>query len=55
MTVLDKLKKAKVNCVNHFVEKQYEVNVRFVDEATEMQIILAPQFQQQLANIQRNI
>ena len=25
MTVLYKFKKAKVNCVNHFVEEEYEV------------------------------
>ena len=40
MTVLDKLKKTKVNCVNHFVEEEYEVNVRFVNEAKGMQMIV---------------
>ena len=35
-TLLDELKKAKVNCVNHFVEEEYEVNVRIVDEAKGM-------------------
>ena len=40
MTVLLKLKKTKVNCVNHFVEEEYEVNVRFVNEAKGMQMIV---------------
>ena len=39
-TLLDELRKAKANCVNHFVEEEYEVNVRFVDEAKGMQMIL---------------
>ena len=30
--LLDELKKAKANCVNHFVKEEYEVNARFVDE-----------------------
>ena len=30
-TLLDELKKAKANCVNHFVGGKYLVNVRFVD------------------------
>ena len=29
-----------MNCVNHFVEEEYEVNVRFVDEAKGMQMIV---------------
>ena len=33
MAVLDELKKAEANCMNHFVEKKYKLNVRFVDEA----------------------
>ena len=40
MAVLDELKKAKANCVNHFVEEEYEVNVRFVDEAKGMNMIV---------------
>ena len=40
MTVLDELKKAKANCVNHFVEEEYEVNVRFVDEAKGINMIV---------------
>ena len=39
-TLLDELKKAKANFVNHFVEEEYEVNVRFVDEAKGMQMIV---------------
>ena len=39
-TLLDELKKAKANCVNHFVEEEYEVNVRFVDEAKGMNMIV---------------
>ena len=54
-TLLDELKKAKANCVNHFVEEEYEVNVRFVDEAKGMQMIVVLQFQSQLVNGWRNI
>ena len=36
--LLDELKKVKVNC--NFVEEEYEVNVRFVDEAKGMQMIV---------------
>ena len=39
-TLLHELKNAKANCVNHFVEEEYEVNVRFVDEAKGMQMIV---------------
>ena len=39
-TLLDKLKKAMENCVNNFVEEEYEVNVRFVDEAKGMNMIV---------------
>ena len=38
--LLDELKKAKVNCVNHFVEEEYDVNMRLLDEAKGMQMIL---------------
>ena len=31
--LLDELNKAILNCENHFVEEEYDVNVRFVDEA----------------------
>ena len=40
MVMLDDLKKTKANCVNHFVEEEYKVNVRFVDEAKGMQMIV---------------
>ena len=40
IVVFDELKKAKANCVNHFVEEEYKVNVRFVDENKGMQIIV---------------
>ena len=40
MTVLDELKKAKANCVNHFVKEEFEVNVRFLDEAKWMPMIV---------------
>ena len=38
--LLDELKMAKANCVNYFVEEEYEVNVRFVDEAKGMNMIV---------------
>ena len=38
--MMDELKKAKANCVNHFVEEEYEVNVRYVDEAKGMNMIV---------------
>ena len=38
--LLYELKMAKANCVNHFVEEEYEFNVRFVDEAKGMQMIV---------------
>ena len=38
MAVLDELKKAKTNCVNHFVEEGYEVNVRLVNKANGINI-----------------
>ena len=38
--MMDKLKKAKANCVNHFLEEEYEVNMRYVDEAKGMNMIV---------------
>ena len=38
--VLDKVDKLEKVKVNHFVEEEYEVNVRFVDETKGMQIIM---------------
>ena len=38
--LLDELKKDKANCVNHFVEEEYEVNVRFVDKTKGMNMIV---------------
>ena len=39
-TFIDELKKNKANSENNFVEEEYEVNVRFVDEAKGMQLIV---------------
>ena len=39
-TLVEELTKAKANCVNHFVEEEYEVNMRFLDEAIGMNIIV---------------
>ena len=39
-TLLDELKKAKENCVNHLVAEEFEKNVRYVDEAKGMNIIV---------------
>ena len=35
--IIEKIDKVKVN---HFVEEEYTVNVRYVDEAKEMQMIV---------------
>jgi len=40
MAVLDEFKKAKANCVHHFVAEEFEINVRYVDEAKGMNMIV---------------
>ena len=38
--MMDELKKAKVYCVNNFVVEEFEINVRYVDEAKGMNMIV---------------
>ena len=38
--MMDELKKSKANCVNHFVVEEFEINVRYVDEAKGMNMIV---------------
>ncbi len=38
--MMDELKKAKTNCVNNFVVEEFEINVRYVDEAKGMNMIV---------------
>ena len=38
--MMDELKKSKANCVNHFVVEEFEINVRYIDEAKGMNMIV---------------
>ena len=38
--MMDELKQSKANCVNHFVAEEFEINVRYVDEAKGMNMIV---------------
>merc|ERR1712002_169246 len=38
--MMDELKNTKANCVNHFVAEEFEINVRYVDEAKGMNMIV---------------
>ena len=38
--MMDELKKAKANCVNHLVAEEFEINVRYVDEAEGINMIV---------------
>lgn len=39
-TLLDELKKAKANCVNHFVAEEFEITMRYVYETRGMNMIV---------------
>ena len=38
--MMDELKNSKANCVNRFVAEDFEVNVRYIDKAKGMNIIV---------------
>ena len=37
---MDELKQSKANCVNHFVAEEFEINVRYLDEAKGINMIV---------------
>merc|ERR1712002_653612 len=38
--MMDELKNTKANCVNHFVAEEFEINVRYVDETKDINMIV---------------